>query len=294
MKFLYIISFVVIFFSINTSIAQMPKQYFIKISPSDSKVRYGEFMIKKHSTTLNYHTVENKPDIITPDKALQWINKEIQGDNPEKKSKVLFFIHGFWGSLTYAIDITSEAFDKYYFNGDSSNVVAIIHIIWKAHGITYKQAIKSINNSSKTLATLINSIPETIDKNYSLMCHSMGARFLFKTISTNIINTKFQELILIAPDLDYKKFEENISLFLKTAPKIYVFINSKDKVLLISKTINKTERLGRIKDNKNTDNIKFIDCTEINDTGINIDIFVRHLYFLYSKKVREKIEDILS
>ncbi len=273
--------------------AQRPKQYFVKISPSNSKVRYGQFLIKNHRASLNYHTNGSKYDTSSPYKALQWINKQIQINHPEDTSKVLFFIHGFWGSFPYAIDITTKAFDNYYFQSDTSNVAAIIHIIWKSHNQTYKQTIGSIDNSSKTLATLLNSIPEAITKKHSLMCHSMGARFLFKTISTYEINAKFQELILMAPDLDLRKFEERNSLFLKIASKIYVFINRKDKILYISKKINKTERLGRIKDLKNTDNIKYIDCTEINYPGINIDIFVRHLYFLYSKKVCEKIDDIL-
>ena len=281
----------ILLFHAKYSVAK--NQYFIKISPSNNKVKFGKFTIKNYCTTYDYYSADNKVAMVSADKALQWINKEIGEENQDTTSKVLFFIHGFWGSLHYAVNMSAKNFDKYYLNNDSSGLVAIVHIIWDADNLSYGSTIVSLMNSRETLSSLLISIPETIEYKYSLMCHSMGARFLFETITRTKINTKFDELILMAPDLDYKKFQNNNTLFSRLANEVYIFFNTKDKTLLMSEKYNKVARLGRVNIFKNKGNIKFVDCSELDDVNNIIEKYNNHLYFLYSKKVRKKIKEIL-
>ena len=286
-----ILSVIFIFSYFNVK-AKTVKQLFIKISPSSELVKYGKFEIKSFSTKLDYINKDYNVDEITTKEALLWVNNEIK--NFPKVSKVLFFIHGFWGSLPYSLNRSTKKFEKYYFKSDSSNVDAIVHIIWDANSINYKQAVKSLENSTKTLASLMNNIPQTIDHKYSLMCHSMGNRFLFETISKYEISTKFEELILMAPDLDYRKYEKHSYLFTDLASSVYIFFHVKDKTLLMSKTYNGVERLGRMSKYNDNSNIHFIDCSDLNDIEDIIDMYNKHVYFLNSETIREKVEDILK
>jgi len=286
-----ILSVLFIFPYLNVK-AKTVKQFFIKISPSGERVKYGKFKIKKFSTKFDYVKKNLIIDEATTNDALLWVNHEIQ--NFPKEAKVLFFIHGFWASLPYSLNRSTKKFEKYYFTSDSSNVCAIIHIIWDANSINYKRAVKSLENSTKTLASLINNIPQTIDHKYSLMCHSMGNRFLFETISKYEISTKFEELILMAPDLDYRKYEKHSYLFTNLASSVYIFFHVKDKTLLMSKTYNGIERLGRMKKYKDNTNIHFIDCSDLNDIDDIIDMYNKHIYFLNSKTIRKMLENILK
>ncbi|HHH54116.1 MAG TPA: alpha/beta hydrolase [Bacteroidetes bacterium] len=294
MNYKILISFLAIYFSINSSFAKSIEQYFIKIIPSSNQVKYGKLIVKRYNSSLNYQKEENLPELTDPKVALEWINKQISPANLNKHSKVLIFIHGFWGSFPYAIDITSKAFDKYYFKNDDSNIDAVIHIIWKSHNMTYNQAIKSLKKSSNTLADILNNVEMLYPEKYSLICHSMGSRFLFESISNHTIKTKFQELVLIAPDLSLNNFNDNKNLFLNLASKIYVFANKNDQILLISKYINKNERLGRVTNHSKVINIEFINCSDVYTSQFNIDYMTSHLCFLYSPKVRKKIESVLD
>ncbi len=286
-----ILSVVFIFSYLNVK-AKTVKQFFIKISPSGERVKYGKFKIKKFSTKFDYVKKNLIIDEATTNDALLWVNNEIQ--NFPKEAKVLFFIHGFWGSLPYGLSMSTKKFEKYYFTSDSYNVCAIVHIIWDANSINYRQTVKSLTNSTNTLADLLNNIPNTIDYKYSLMCHSMGNRFLFETISKYVISTRFEELILMAPDLDYRKYEKDGSLFTNLASSVFVFFHTKDKTLLMSKTYNGVERLGRMSKYKDNGKIHFINCSDLSDIDDIIDKYNKHIYFLNSKTIRKKVEDILK
>ena len=274
--------------------AKTVQQFFIKISPSNNLVKYGKINVKKYNTTFDYHTKGNHIDLAMPHDALLWIFSMIHKKNQDKSSKVLLFLHGFWGSTPYSAYYTTKKFNDYYFKNDSSGIVAIVHIIWNASGVTYKQSIRALDKSTKTLAEILNNIPLTFECKYSLMCHSMGNRFLFETISKFDVDTKFDELILMAPDLDYRKYENNTSLFSKLASNIYIFIHTEDHTLFLSKTYNKVERLGRMDKYKNRENIFFVNCTTIDDINNLLDKFNRHVYFLSSETVRSKVEEILK
>ena len=62
----------------------------------------------------------------------------------------------------------------------------------------------------------------------------------------------------------------------------------------MSKGINKIERLGRLDKSHISDDINFIDCTEIKDINTLSDSVMRHLYFLTSKTVKRQVQEILE
>ena len=88
--------------------------------------------------------------------------------------------------------------------------------------------------------------------------------------------------------------KHNTSLFSKLASNIYIFIHTEDQTLLLSKTYNKVERLGRMNKYKDSENISFVNCSTLDDIDNLLDKFNRHVYFLTSETVRTKVEEILE
>lgn len=285
-SFLFIISF-------HTNLnAKTVEQFFIKISPNQELVNCGKLKVNNSKTSFDYFIKDNKVDIVTPEDALEWINDSI-AKNHAQDTKVLFFIHGFWGSLPFALHRTAKEFSKSYFTNENSKTVAIVHIIWNANDIYYKTSIKNITTSNFTLSKIFNGIPSNLEYQSSLMCHSMGNRFLHETLISQIVTVEFEKLILMAPDLDYRKYESNFNLFANLAKSVVVFYHTKDKTLKMSKGINKIERLGRMNKSIISENIQFIDCTTIKDINSLSDSVMKHLYFLTSKTVQHQIERFL-
>lgn len=289
-RILFLLSVILLSSNLN---AQSVEQFFIKITPNQDLVNCGKLINKKTKTILEFYVENEKLDIIEPSQALAWINDSIQTSHA-KDSKVVFFIHGYWGSLPFALNRTTQEFKKSYFNSDTTHVKAVIHILWDANDLYYKQSIKMLEQSSKTLASIFNSIASNLDFRYSLMCHSMGNRFLHKTLSSQEIKVYFEELILMAPDLDYKKYEEEHALFSSLANSTTVFYHLKDKTLKMSKGLNKVERLGRLDKSSVTENIQFVDCTSLKDIDSFSDSVMRHLYFLTSNTVKKQVQNLLD
>lgn len=269
------------------------KQYFVKINPNLDCVHCGTLEVTNNDTSLNYYIKDNSADILSIQDALHFLNDTIIKENPKDK-KVIFYVHGFWASISFALHRTSLAFQKYYFKNEDSKVAAIIHIIWDANGLYYKQSVWSIQDSKTSFALLLNEIPKTMQNRYSLMCHSMGNRFLYETLNTNKVNVNFEELLMVAPDLDFKLFETKPELFTQIAREVTVCYHQKDKTLKLSGFVNRAKRLGRTKLELENQKIKFIDFTSLKDIKSLTDKLMRHLYFITSKTVSGVIQEILD
>ncbi len=269
------------------------EQYFIKIAPKLDVVSCGKFDTSANKSKFVFHKKANKSEFFSSEYALTWLNNEIEALGLPK-SKVLFYVHGFWASLSFPLNRTVQAFNKNYFKSEQDDISAIIHIVWNANALYYKNSISSLKKSKFVFNEILNDINNKISKNVSLMCHSMGNRFLYESLKHQKVNTSFKELLLVAPDLHFTHFESGFQMFSDLADKVYVLYHTKDKTLKMSKIINKTERLGRVKLIFKDSNISFIDLTHINDIKSVADKVMRHNYFIYSDTVRLKIEKLLK
>lgn len=269
------------------------EQYFIKIDPKLDVVSCGNFNTSSDNTKFIYHQKDAKSEYFSSDYALSWINTEVEKlDN--SKSKILFFVHGFWASLSLPLNRTTQVFENKYFKNTEDDIAAIVHIVWDANGLYYKNSIESLKKSKHSLNTLLNGLHLKMTQKISLMCHSMGNRFLYETLKYKKIETHFEELLMVAPDLHATHFESSFQLFSNIADKVFVLYHTKDKTLKLSKVINRIERLGRIKLKLESSNISFEDLTYINDIDSVIDKVMRHNYFIYSDTVRIVIEKLLK
>lgn len=286
---IFCIIFILYFTSTN---AKTVEQYYIKITPNVPTVDCGKLKITKLKTEQISFVGKDIDSNVEVKKALAILNDSILLKH-KADSKIVFFMHGFWASLPYAINRTAKGFKTNYFKKDSLNVVAIIHVLWEANGVLYKHSLENLKNSTSTLSEIFNNLNPNMVFKKSLMSHSMGNRFLYQTLLNEENNVLFENLLLLAPDLDYRKFEENHKLFTSIAKTVDVFYHEKDNTLNMSKGINKVERLGRLNKSEIEKNINFIDCTSIDDINTFSDSIMKHLYFITSKTVISRIEEIL-
>jgi esterase/lipase superfamily enzyme len=263
------------------------QQYFIKISPKINLVNVGKLAINSSNTSLQNYIKNQEVDILSIDEALIWLDNQCQTN---EKNKVIFYIHGFWASIPFALHRTAKAFQNHYFKNDNTSIKAIVHIIWQASGISYAESLSSISSSHQKLAEILFKIPRYLSSRLGLLVHSMGNQLLYASLKNNTFLIPFQEVILVAPDLDYAVFEKDFKQYFSLSNQLYVFIHKKDKTLGFSKQLNKIERLGRVDlaylDQKK---IVFIDNTNINDIENLSDKIMKHLYFIYSLSVRKQI-----
>ena len=283
---------IIVLFFIKSANANIVNQYFIKITPNVPLVNCGKLKIKKVKTELNSFLGKEDSNNIKPEDALKLINDSILLKSP-KTSKIVFFVHGFWASLPFAIHRTSKGFKQNYYKDEKETPIIVIHILWDANDVLYKHSIENLNNSTKVFSEIMNKIESSLTFKTSLMCHSMGNRFLYQTLLKEKPKVYFENLLLIAPDLDYRKFEENHELFTSLAETVDVFYNEKDNTLNMSKGINKIERLGRMNKSHIEEKINFIDCTSVSDINTFSDSIMKHLYYITSQTVIAKIEKIL-
>lgn len=256
-------------------------------------VNCGKVEVSKSSSELKLFIQNNTTDVLEVEDALQWINNSLL-ETASENQKIVFFIHGFWASLPFAFNRTSYVFDKYYFTHKPSNIAAIVHVIWDSNAIPYNISRINIDKSKHVLADVFNRLSQNISFRYSLMCHSMGNRFLYETLKSEDVKVKFEELLLIAPDLGFKLFQESPHLFSDSAKRVIVFYHSKDKTLKMSGYLNRAVRLGRLSISTENSNIEFLDFSYIKDIHSVSDRVMRHLYFITSKTVEAKIEEILD
>ena len=85
-----------------------------------------------------------------------------------------------------------------------------------------------------------------------LIANSMGAQvvvdafgLLYREADWADAQTEIEDVVLTAPDVDHKEFNNQLKLALKTmAQKTTVYVSSNDRALLISRVINRGKRLG--------------------------------------------------
>jgi esterase/lipase superfamily enzyme len=262
------------------------RQYFIKIKEDHHQVSFGELVERKNRRVLlDYVKEEERPILSNPTVALKWI----QTENTNSNSKILFFIHGLIGSRPLVLSRNSKVFRADY---SDNKDITFVHVLWNNGKIMYKKNLVSLRSSTPILAELLNEINQVF-KHTSIMCQSMGNRFFFETILKHSVEINFQEILLVAPDVDVSKFELHHDKFLKFSDKIFVFYHLNDRVLKHSSRINKIDRLGRVNLKLSTNKIKFIECTHLEIKKFP-DSILKHMYFLSSQSVKQKINELLK
>ena len=197
-------------------------------------------------------------------------------DNVDE-SDILVFIHGF--NVTFAEAIRQTAQISY----DLEFLGTPLTYSWPSEGsmslTSYARDGESVKYTTTHLTTFLEEVIRTKGKaKIHLLAHSMGTRALsyaLKEISHKYDSPQFKNIILAAPDINTKVFEENFYPFvLKTTEKITLYASSEDSALSFSKGLHKGKRLGQ----GGTEISVFKDMVTVDATGIDTSM-LGHSYF---------------
>jgi len=191
--------------------------------------------------------------------------------------RALVFIHGFNMSFEAAAKRTAQISYDLKFNGTP------FFFSWPSkNNITEYLADKESSDwSVGQIAMFLEEIAgnKSVGKIY-LIAHSMGGSCVVKALEKIRKNedkdmSKFQEIILAAPDIDAQLFSTTIApIILDEENPLTLYVSSKDKALKMSKNVNKCYRLGCSKNN-----LVVLPGMETIDAGPIDMSFLGHSYF---------------
>ncbi len=239
----------------------------------------------------------------------------LQGD-------IIFFIHGFNTNMDGVRSLFKELNDKYINNPDSSVSHAIV-FTWPGKTLNlplhYRNDARDAEASGLTLARCLHSkvIPfmrqflaiegnEPCDRKFHLMTHSMGNRvlehFVRESIYLDSIHELFDQIILLAADVEYNLFDPNktFSDLIGFGQRIHIYFHEKDGVLDISKyTKNFNNRLGRY--GRKSNNMEAPDIIDANVSKTKDDTNAKfrerefnHWYYYSSSEVINDIIEVMK
>lgn len=209
------------------------------------------------------------------------------------ENEILLFVHGFNVSFEDAAKRTAQlAFDL-----DFKGIP--LFYSWPSSGSVtkYKDDQQRVEASIPHLQQFLKSIATTFrGTRVNIIAHSMGTYGLTRalTMATSEMGdddgTRFNQLILAAPDIDRKVFNEEIAPKLKSrAERVTLYASSNDLALHISRLVNKKDRAGDIDPAIVTNRwVESVDVSKV-DAGL-----IGHSYYGDSKTVITDIRMVLA
>lgn len=248
------------------------------------------------------------------------IKVNTEGKNAAKND-VLFFIHGFNTDLK-GVRSAFRTLNDCYVKDPKSPIGHLVIFTWpgKSPDIPYhyfddkKDAIRSGEAFARAMEKVIHFFKEFLlnagnkpcNRNIHFMVHSMGHRVV-KHMMLELTNKRipypdlFQEILLMAADIEYDIFEDGAAFnsLIDIGKRIHVYYHHNDKVLDISKfTKNFSNRLGRY-GRKRVDPL-MVDISEANVTSIREDLgdrqerLLNHWYYYSSTEVVNDVINVLN
>lgn len=209
-------------------------------------------------------------------------NQSSPAENP-----ALLFIHGFNTDFEEAMLRTGQLAYDLQFPGP------VVSFSWPsagrvtAYGRDRTRAEGSVSKLVEVL-TLVAADPE-VDRVF-VVAHSMGGYILSRALevlasSPDELRTKFQQIILAAPDIDAELFREEIApQVLPDRLPLTVYSSSRDVPLALSRAFNGYPRLGDISEYSTPlEGMHLIDASSI------VSDFKNHSYFGDSASVLSDI-----
>lgn len=167
-----------------------------------------------------------------------------------KSKSLLLFVHGFNISFEDAALRTAQLTNDLKFPG------VVMFFSWPSDGDTrgYSHDEESVELARPALNAMLDDLnSQPFDAIY-LLSHSMGTRLLANVLSarqgqgTDV--AKIKELILAAPDINYKIFQRDLAPVLARMPGVTrtIYASSEDLALRASKAIHEYRRVGETTD----------------------------------------------
>jgi len=149
-----------------------------------------------------------------------------------------------------------------------------------------------------SVAPLRGVLTEMVDRfgagNSNIVAHSLGTRGVMLALvlmaQAQQEEPLFNQVVLIAPDIDVGIFEQYLPMIRPLASNITVYVSSKDSPLALSRQVHGHPRLGEAGDHLDgLEGIEIIDLSEI-----PVRVPSGHVYHLYQSIVTEDLDQLIN
>ncbi len=209
----------------------------------------------------------------------------ISGLDAQSQHGLLVYIHGYNIGLGRACEQAAIVAKRTGFEG------RLLLFSWPASRtvLTYRKDERRLTESMPAIISVLGDLSQRFGAgNVNVIAHSMGSRAVTAEIEAIALGESLDDLILIAPDIDRDIFVEALPTLKDRFRRISVLVTDSDRLLLLSQSINRGQRLGRATDFED-DGVEVIDVTGLEDLG-----FGNHVYHLKNDKVGDMLRLILA
>ena len=221
---------------------------------------------------------------------------------PEDKNKILFHIHGFMADNEQFVKKSGFTLQKEYYDAEGSPYGLIISLQWSAPA-DYPKTRPLALQKGKAFGALIAEIhswasDQGLNTQFSFICHSMGNRVLegvFNGISENSAyqNLKYDQLFLMAADVESDIFQNQWKLIPQVCNEIHVYRNLNDRTLAMANVFVPYKRLGIFGPDEQSltayKNLNVTDVSDMDDDETFAGRLSLHRYYYSSPSVRKKV-----
>jgi esterase/lipase superfamily enzyme len=168
-----------------------------------------------------------------------------------RRDKALVFVHGFNNRFDDAAYRLAQIVQ------DSRAPVIPVLFSWPSRGAVSLNAYQYDRDSASQSRQALEEVLDTVAlspgvKEVTVLCHSMGCQLTMealrsRSIRTGKIGAKIRNVLLVAPDLDFNLFREQMQQVGSNRPRFALFLSQDDRALKLSKSIwGGATRLGDI------------------------------------------------
>lgn len=131
--------------------------------------------------------------------------------------------------------------------------------------------------------------------NSNIVAHSLGTRGVMLALvlmaqSHQQQGALFNQVVLIAPDIDVGIFEQYLPMIRPLARNITVYVSGNDSPLALSRQVHGHPRLGEA--GKHLESLKDIEIIDLSDIPIRVPS--GHVYHLYQSIVTEDLDQLIN
>lgn len=158
-----------------------------------------------------------------------------------RRSKAMIFIHGFNNRFDDAAYRFAQIVQ------DSKAPVVPILFSWPSQGLVgvraYEQDSEIARESSGALAELFDTVARNPGiREITVLCHSMGCQLTLNALQLRASNAgrigaKIKNVALVAPDVGFETFREQMQGMGSARPRFAVFVSQDDRALKLSRSI---------------------------------------------------------
>jgi len=206
--------------------------------------------------------------------------------------KLMVFVHGFNVDFAQAVRNLAQFATDLKFDGP------VLLFSWPSQSSLMGYAADSTNVewSQTHLATVLKEIVDRTDAEQIYgFAHSMGSRALTRAhislaSERPLDSYRFQQLILVAPDIDADLFRQDIApQLVRTRTPVTLYASSSDRALAASKTFNGHPRAGD--SGRGLVIVPGVETVDVADASRG---FLGHTYFSEDRRIMEDIYAILT